>query len=412
MAKYIAVKTKSGDTYDAYLAEPEQGSGPGLVLLQEIFGVNDYMRDMADRFAQEGYVVIVPDLFWRSERRVELGYDEAGVARGLQLAGELDFALAVEDIGDAVSTLRASPKHAGGVGVLGYCMGGLLAYLSALQLKIDCAVSYYGVGVHEHLDRAATLQVPMVFHLAELDAFCPEPARRAIRNAFIGDDRVRVFEYPEVDHAFATHGRDSFDPVSTAMAYSRSLELLRQSIGPRYDLSALWDQHIYHEFVTRDVPATMATMVQEPYVNHVPTLTGGVGKKDLSRFYANHFVHANPSDMRAIPISRTVGADRIVEEQVLCFTHDREIDWMLPGVAPTGRYVEIPMVAVVTFRGDKLYNEHIYWDQASVLAQIGLLDPSGLPVAGIEQSRKLLDKTLPSNEFISTWATMAPAPTA
>ena len=195
------------------------------------------------------------------------------------------------------------------------------------------------------------------------------------------------------------------------MAYSRTLELLRQTIGPRYDLSALWDQHIHHEFVTRDVPATMATMVDEPYVNHVPTLTGGVGKTDLARFYADHFVHANPADMRAIPVSRTVGADRIVEEQVLCFTHDREIDWMLPGVAPTGRYVEIPLVAVVTFRGDKLYNEHIYWDQASVLAQLGLLDPSGLPVAGVGQSRKLLDKTLPSNELIPNWATGVPVPT-
>ncbi|MGV0653142.1 dienelactone hydrolase family protein [Mycolicibacterium thermoresistibile] len=411
MGEYIAVQTKSGDTYDAYLAVPEQGSGPGLVLLQEIFGVNGYMRDMADRFAQEGYVAIVPDLFWRSERRVELEYDEAGVARGLQLAGELDFALAVDDIDDAVTALRALPGQAGGVGVLGYCMGGLLAYLSALTLQIDCAVSYYGVGVHEYLGRAAELQVPMVFHLAELDTFCPEPARRAIRNAFAGNDRVRVYEYPEVDHAFATHGRDSFDPVSTAMAYSRTLELLRQTIGPRYDLSALWDQHIHHEFVTRDVPATMATMVDEPYVNHVPTLTGGVGKTDLARFYADHFVHANPADMRAIPVSRTVGADRIVEEQVLCFTHDREIDWMLPGVAPTGRYVEVPLVAVVTFRGDKLYNEHIYWDQASVLAQLGLLDPSGLPVAGVGQSRKLLDKTLPSNELIPNWATGVPVPT-
>jgi carboxymethylenebutenolidase len=271
-------------------------------------------------------------------------------------------------------------------------------------------VSYYGVGVHEHLEAAAQLSVPMVFHLAELDPYCPEPARQATREAFAGNDRVRVYDYPGVDHAFATHGRDTYDAPSAALAYSRTLEVIRQTIGPRYDLSALWDRHIYYEFDVRDVPATMSTMVDEPYVNHIPTLTGGVGQKDLSRFYQHHFVHLNPADIKAIPVSRTVGADRVVEEQLICFTHDREIDWMLPGIAPTGRYVEVPTVSVVTFRGDKLYNEHIYWDQASVLVQLGLLDPTGLPVAGVEQGRKLLDKTLPSNELMANWANSAPKP--
>jgi carboxymethylenebutenolidase len=413
MTKYIEVQTKSKsvEKFAAYLAEPAQGSGPGLVLLQEIFGINDYMRDMADRFAEEGYVVLVPDLFWRSERRVELGYDEAGVAKGLELGGAMDPALAISDIADTVTALRALDNQVGGVGAVGFCMGGLLAYLSALHLPIDCAVSYYGVGVHQHLDQAADLSVPMVFHLAELDPYCPEPARQTIRHAFAGNDRVRIYDYPGVDHAFATHGRDTYDEASAALAYSRTLEVIRHTIGPRFDLSALWDRHIYHEFATRDVPATMSTMVEEPYVNHIPTLTGGVGQKDLARFYEHHFVHANPADTKAITISRTVGADRIVEEQLISFTHDREIDWMLPGIAPTGRYVEVPLVAVVTFRGDKLYNEHIYWDQASVLAQIGLLDPAGLPVAGIEQSRKLLDKTLPSNELMASWANSAPEPT-
>lgn len=404
MGKYIDISKSSGESFAAYLAEPAQGSGPGLVLLQEIFGINDYMRDMADRYAEEGYVVLVPDLFWRSGARQELGYDQAGFTRGLELRDELDEDLAVTDIGDTVTALRGLTNHVGGVGLIGYCLGGLLAYLFAVRFDVDCAISYYGVGVHDHLDAATELTVPVVFHLAELDSYCPEDARNSIRKAFDDNDLVRIYDYPGVDHAFATHGRDVFEPLSAGLAYSRTLEVLHATIGPRYDLSALWDRHIYYEFEARDVPATMATMVDEPYVNHIPTLTGGVGQKDLSRFYAHHFVHNNPADTKTIPISRTVGADRIVEEQLFCFTHDREIDWMLPGVAPTGRYVEIPLVAVVTLRGDKLYNEHIYWDQAGVLVQIGLLDPDGLPVAGIAQGRKLLDKALPSNELMLSWA--------
>ena len=147
----------------------------------------------------------------------------------------------------------------------------------------------------------------------------------------------------------------------------------------------------------------MRTMVAEPYVNHIPTMTGGVGHAMLSRFYQHHFVDSNPPDTRLVPISRTVGATQIVDEMLFCFTHNCEIDWMLPGVAPTGRPVEIPLVAIVKFRGDKLYHEHIYWDQASVVVQIGLLDPKGLPVAGVETARKLLDENLPSNALMEAW---------
>jgi carboxymethylenebutenolidase len=171
------------------------------------------------------------------------------------------------------------------------------------------------------------------------------------------------------------------------------------------DLNALWEAHCRHEFEERDVDATMKTMVPEPYVNHIPTMTGGVGHDQLKRFYTHHFVNSNPEDTKLIPISRTVGKDRVVDEILFCFTHTREIDWMLPGIAPTGKYVEIPLVAIVAFRGDKLYNEHIYWDQASVLVQIGKLDPRTLPVAGIETARKLADKTLPSNTLMAAaWA--------
>ena len=173
---------------------------------------------------------------------------------------------------------------------------------------------------------------------------------------------------------------------------------------PAHDLAALWEAHCRHEFETRDVDATMATMVAEPYVNHIPTMTGGVGYKELKHFYTNHFIGNNPEDTQLIPISRTIGADRLVDEMLFCFTHDIEIDWMLPGVPPTGKYVEIPLVAIVNFRGDKLYHEHIYWDQASVLVQIGRLDPKGLPVAGVETANKLKDEKLPSNTLMKNWA--------
>jgi carboxymethylenebutenolidase len=169
-----------------------------------------------------------------------------------------------------------------------------------------------------------------------------------------------------------------------------------------YDLAELWEAHCRCEFETRDVEATMATMVAEPYVNHIPTMTGGVGFDKLREFYANHFIGANPPDLELAPVSRTVGESSVVDEFILRLTHTTRIDWMLPGVEPTGRPVEIPMVAVVQFEGDKLIHEHIYWDQASVLVQLGLLDSKGLPVAGAETAHKVLDVSLPSNTLMKS----------
>jgi carboxymethylenebutenolidase len=170
------------------------------------------------------------------------------------------------------------------------------------------------------------------------------------------------------------------------------------------DLEAIWEAHCRYEFETRDLDATMATMVAEPYVNHIPTMTGGTGYAQLKRFYENHFIGANPPDTSLRPVSRTVGKDQLVDEMVFAFTHTRAVDWMLPGVEPTGCRVEVPLVAIVKFKDGKVAHEHIYWDQASVLVQIGLLDPDGLPVAGIETARKLVDPQLPSNTLMSAGA--------
>jgi carboxymethylenebutenolidase len=187
------------------------------------------------------------------------------------------------------------------------------------------------------------------------------------------------------------------------MAHQRSIAIFKSVMGPHYDFSFLWDKHCEYEFATRDVDATMKTMVARPYVNHIPTMTGGVGHDHLKRFYKYHFIPKTPKDTSLIPISRTIGATQVVDELLFCFTHDMEIDWMLPGIPPTGKRVEIPLVAIVKFRGDKLYHEHIYWDQASVLVQIGALDPKGLPVAGMETAKKLLDENLPSNTLMKKW---------
>ena len=141
-------------------------------------------------------------------------------------------------------------------------------------------------------------------------------------------------------------------------------------------------------------------MVEDAYVNHVPVMTGGSGKPELRQFYSAHFIPKMPPDPEMTPVSRTIGSDQLVEEMVLKFTHSIEIDWMLPGVAPTGRPVAVALVVVVRFRDGKLAHEHIYWDQASVLAQLGLIDPEGLPVAGIDSARKVLEPRRPANALI------------
>ncbi|MGX1096243.1 dienelactone hydrolase family protein [Amorphus sp. MBR-141] len=406
--KWIDIPSSDGKSFQGYLAVPEAGFGPGIILLQEIFGVNGTMRDVADYYAEEGYAVLVPDLFWRFEPHIELGYGEEDFGKAFGYFQKFDVDQSIRDTADALKVLRARPEQAGKVGALGFCLGGKLAYLTAARTDVDCAVCYYGVGLEQALDEAKAATCPMVFHFAELDKFAPEEARNQIMAAFADRDDVELYVYPGCDHAFAAVERESFDKPASLMAHSRSIALFRKVMGPHYDLSTLWDKHTEYEFATRDVDLTMATMVAEPYVNHIPTMTGGVGYKDLHRFYKNHFIPKTPADTKLIPISRTVGADRVVDEMLFCFTHDIEIDWMLPGIPPTGKYVEIPLVGIIRFRGDKLYNEHIYWDQASVLVQIGVLDPTGLPVAGRETADKLVDESLPSNTLMKNWATSAP----
>jgi carboxymethylenebutenolidase len=165
-------------------------------------------------------------------------------------------------------------------------------------------------------------------------------------------------------------------------------------------LRHLWEEHVRYEFSTRNTDDTLATMVDDAYVNHIPVLTGGSGRDELREFYSKRFIPQMPPDTEMTPVSRTIGEDQLVDEMVFKFTHTIPMDWMLPGIAPTGKRVEVPLVAIVRFRDGKLAHEHIYWDQASVLVQIGLLDASKLPVVGIESARKVLDPSLPTNELM------------
>ncbi|KAK5261665.1 hypothetical protein LTR40_001828 [Exophiala xenobiotica] len=208
--------------------------------------------------------------------------------------------------------------------------------------------------------------------------------------------------------------QDDFNGTDEGVAHTRNLMHLKKYIrGADFDLEAIWEEHTYFEFADRSAAKTMGTMVQEPYVNHVPTMTGGIGREKLTWFYQHNFIHNNPDDTELQLVSRTVGIDRVVDEFIFKFTHDRQMDWMIPGIPPTRRRVEVPFTAVVCIRGDRLYHEHISWDQASVLVQLGLMPeylpyphaiPDGtkpapgkkfeyrVPAAGLETSTKMIDK--------------------
>ena len=407
--KMIEINAQDGGSFNGYLAIPECGSGPGLVIGQEIFGVNKTLRQTADKFAEEGYVVLIPDMFWRLEPGIELTYTEEDFGTAFGYFERFDLELAVQDINASMEKLKSLDECTGKVGYMGFCLGGKLAYMTAARLDPAVAISFYGVGIPDMLDEAKNVNCPLMFHCPELDEWMPPEGVAALKNQFANQSEVEIYEYPGADHGFFNHDRDVYHRPSVSLAHSRTIAILRKSLGPEYNLSALWEQHLAYEFEDRDVDATMTTMVKEPYVNHIPTLTGGIGAKELHRFYLNHFVHANPKDTKIVPVSRTVGSDRVVDELLLCFTHTEEIDWLLPGIKPTGKYVEVPTVAIVNFRGDKLYHEHIYWDQASVLAQVGLIDPEDLPVAGQEAARKIVDaKSVPSNQLMKRWAESEP----
>ena len=401
----ITIKAFDGGEFDGYLALPASGYGPGIVVLQEIFGVNSFMRSVADWYAAHGFVALCPDLFWRLERGVELTEEDR--PKAFSLYQQLDEAKAVEDSAAALEFLRKHPACSGRAGAVGFCLGGNLAYLLSVRYKPDCAVGYYGVSIEKALDEAKNLSNPLLLHIAGADQFCPPEAQAQIHAALDGNPLVTIHDYPGSGHAFGRVGGEHYDPAATELANLRSLEFFISQLAgagiasAQQALSTRWDEHVKYEFATRNTDHTLETMVADSYVNHVPVMTGGVGHDELREFYSQRFIPQMPPDTAMTPVSRTIGVDRVVDEMVFEFTHTSKMDWMLPGVEPTGKHVKVALVVIVHFRDGKLAHEHIYWDQGSVLAQLGLIDARTLPVAGVESAEKVLNPSLPSNALMN-----------
>ncbi|KAL2264211.1 hypothetical protein VTK26DRAFT_487 [Humicola hyalothermophila] len=367
-----------------------RGSGPGLVLV--VSATLDLRR-------HEKTLDPPPLKKWAEE-----GYAVAQILVG---DGASSFA---DQLAIAMSELEKLPERTGDkfglVAILDDTVMGLETLSAAITAcpKIAAAV-FYGCCP------AKELTVPALAHLPGKDK---------------GDTRgpnLTVHAYPSAARYFTIPSHHDYRASSAAVSHTRSLTFLKPLLGgPYFDLEAIWDEHTRYEFADRSVEETMATMVDEPYVNHVPVMTGGIGRDSLTSFYRNHFIFSNPGDAALELVSRTVGIDRIVDEFLFNCTHDRVIDWLIPGVPPTFKPLSIPFTSIVNIRGDRLYHEHIAWDQGTVLRQLGLLPeylpfPYSLPgdkkpgegnrfdyrvpVAGVETAQKLVDENAgPSNEMI------------
>jgi carboxymethylenebutenolidase len=224
--EWTSVAVPGGAFFDAYLAKPPAGSGPGLVLFQEIFGVNEHIRALAEQYALDGFVVLAPDIFWRAQRRVELGYEGEQRQRGIELATKLKGPELGLDMVAAAAALRARPEVEGHkIGAIGYCMGGRLAFLSAATAGVDAAVAYYGGGIHDQLDKAAAIQCPVLFHYAERDDHISMAAVDKVRTAMHGKS-TELHVYPGAMHGFNCWARASYHAPSAALAHGRSLQFL------------------------------------------------------------------------------------------------------------------------------------------------------------------------------------------
>jgi carboxymethylenebutenolidase len=234
-SRWIDIKAQDGGTFKAYLslppAGPNSGKGPGLVVIQEIWGVNAHIQAVADQYASDGFTVIAPDVFWRLQPMVNLTYTPEDSQKAFGYMGKLDFPAAVKDLAAAVKVLRALPECTGKVGSVGYCMGGQLSYLCAANAGVDAAVCYYGGGIQNKLDEAAKIKCPILFHYGEKDAHIPMTAVEAVKKTFAGRENARFEVYPGADHGFNCWGRPSYNQQAAALARGRSLAFLATSLG-------------------------------------------------------------------------------------------------------------------------------------------------------------------------------------
>lgn len=220
--------TAAGGSFNAYVARPAAAKAPAVVVIQEIFGVNQVMRDLTDAYAAAGYLAICPDLFWRIEPGVDItDKSEAEWKRAFELFNAFDVDQGVKDLGATIAHARGDRTCSGPVGSVGYCLGGLLAFLTATRTDVDAAVGYYGVGIDQRLREADTLVTPLLLHIAEDDQFVPKPAQTRILEALKNRSNAEIFTYPGRDHAFARPGGEHYDAVDAARAESRTLSFFR-----------------------------------------------------------------------------------------------------------------------------------------------------------------------------------------
>ncbi|KAI0033414.1 hypothetical protein K488DRAFT_77907 [Vararia minispora EC-137] len=398
------------NTYRIFSNTVESVKNPSIIVAL----IHDAQRGWCQQFAEEGYDVV--QVFYPSSSLADLSVALDATGEHVKTSGKLwalvTYGLLVDD-NLSVSRL----VEVAGIANLRACVHYSPLLVTPFALLVpDTEGRYIQTLVH-----LASSQETVHAALQEIMTSDLLPAPRTSADYAL----LTVHAYPkvEVSPPFPYLGKAPATVVAgekstvepsilsaTSLAYSRTLDLLRRQLGPHFPLENLWEMHTYYEFVERDAPKTMTTMVKVPYVNHVATLTGGVGYEHLARFYKYHFTSASvtPPDTELITVSRTVGSNRIIDEMIfklsviLC-THTTEIDYFLPGIKPTGKPLEIAIVGVVAFRGDKLTFD--YWDQASVLVQLGIIDPIKVPaVAGVETARKVLDPFgVPSNGLMERW---------
>ncbi|PIB94423.1 dienelactone hydrolase family protein [Caulobacter sp. FWC2] len=231
MSETLTITTPDGD-FTAYVARPKAESAPAIVVIQEIFGVNKVMRDIADGLAAQGYVAIVPDLFWRIEPGIDItDQSEAEWKRAFELFNAFDVDAGVNDIAATISKARALPGVSGKVGAVGYCLGGLLAFLTATRTDVDASVSYYGVGIEKHVNEAEKLTHPLLMHIAEKDQFVPPEAQQLILSALKDHPQIELHTYAGRDHAFAREGGAHYDAADAAKANGRSLTFFQKALA-------------------------------------------------------------------------------------------------------------------------------------------------------------------------------------
>ncbi len=229
----VKIKSSPDGEFSAYLASPASGRGPGVVVIQEIFGVNKVMRDIADDYASRGYFALCPDLFWRLEPGVQLtDQTDAEWKRAFDLMGRFDQELGVKDIQNTIGYLRHSVTGCTGkVGAVGYCLGGLLAYLTAARTDADASVGYYGVNIQDKLSEAPAIKKPLMLHIAEKDEYVPPEAQKQIKDGLKGNPLVTIHSYGQMNHAFARKGGAHYDKACADLANGRTATFFRQHLS-------------------------------------------------------------------------------------------------------------------------------------------------------------------------------------